>query len=116
MSYLVLKYLLTSLIIVAVSEFARRSDRLGAIVGSLPLVTVLTMVWLHIERQPEQKIANHAFYTFWYVLPTMPMFVVFPVLLRKFEFWGALGASVLVTAACFVVLAVFLRRFGIGLM
>ena len=51
--------------VVLVSEIARRSDRLGALIAALPLVTVLALIWLHVEQQPEQKIANHARYAFW---------------------------------------------------
>lgn len=49
---------------VLVSEVAKRSDRLGAVIASLPLVTVLTLIWLQVEDQPAQKISNHAYYTF----------------------------------------------------
>ena len=60
MTWIVTKYLLTSAIVVLVSEVAKRSDKLGAFVAALPLVTVLVLVWLFIENQPEEKIANHA--------------------------------------------------------
>lgn len=57
---LLLKYLITVALIVLVSEVARHSDRLGALIASLPLVTLLAMFWLHIENQPLEKIGNHA--------------------------------------------------------
>ena len=66
------------------------------------------------ETNP-QKIANHARYTFWYVLPTLPMFLVFPLLLARFGFWPALLACVVLTAVCFGLFALALRRFGIEL-
>jgi len=69
---------LTAAVVVLVSEAAKRIDRLGALVAALPLVTVLTLIWLRAEKQPETKIANYAWYTFWYVLPTLPMFLLFP--------------------------------------
>jgi hypothetical protein len=94
----------------------RRSDRLGALIASLPLVTVLTLIWLHLERQPTAKLNNHARYTFWYVLPTLPMFLAFPWLLERWGFWTALCGSVVLTCVGFVLTAVLLRRFGIGLL
>lgn len=115
-AWLVVKYLVTAALVVLVSEVARRSDRAGALIASLPLVTVLTLVWLHIGHQPMEKIANHARYTFWYVLPTLPMFLVFPWLLDRFGFWPALLASAAITVACFAVLALLLQRFGIHLL
>ncbi|GEM_PF-329190 len=78
MSWIVAKYLLTAAVVVLVSEAAKRSDKLGGFLAALPLITLLTLIWLHVERQPMDKIANHAWYTFWYVLPTLPMFLVFP--------------------------------------
>ena len=64
-----------------VSEIASHSGSLGA----LPLVTVLTLIWLHVEGAPRDKIVEHARYTFWYVLPTLPIFLLFPVMMVR---WG----------------------------
>jgi F0F1-type ATP synthase assembly protein I len=116
MAWLITKYLLTAALVVLVSEFAKRSDRLGGLLAALPLVTVLTLVWLYVEKQPPDKIANHAWYTFWYVLPTLPMFLVFPALLQRLGFWPTLLACVLITVVCFGLLALALRRFGIELL
>jgi hypothetical protein len=117
MGMLIAKYAITALVIVLVSEVAKRSDRLGALIASLPLVTVMVMIWLHVEKQSTERIANHAYYTFWYVLPTMPMFLLMPWMMRKgFGFWPALGAGCLLTFLCFAIAALVLKRFGIGLM
>ena len=115
MLWLITKYFLTAAVVVLVSEAARRSDRLGGFIAALPLVTVLTLVWLYVEKQPPEKIANHARYTFWYVVPTLPMFLVFPLLLPRFGFWPTLLACVVLTAVCFGLFALALRRFGIEL-
>jgi hypothetical protein len=116
MAWLVFKYLVTAGVVVAVSELAKRSDRLGGLVAALPLVTLLALIWLYIEQQPQAKIANHAWYTFWYVLPTLPMFLAFPWLLPRLGFWPTLGASMLLTIACFAGFALLVRRFGIELL
>ncbi|HEU4845468.1 MAG TPA: DUF3147 family protein [Burkholderiaceae bacterium] len=116
MTWMIFKYLLTSAVVVAVSELAKRSDRIGGLVAALPLVTFLALIWLHVEHQPEQKIANHAWYTFWYVVPTLPMFLVFPALLSRIGFWPSLIACALFTVACFALFAVVMRRFGVDLL
>ena len=116
MSWLLTKYAITAALVVLVSEVAKRSDKLGGLVAALPLVTVLTLVWLHVEQQPTARIANHAWYTFWYVVPTLPMFLLFPALLQRFGFWLALLGCVLVTLACFAMWATVLKRFGINLL
>jgi hypothetical protein len=115
MGWLITKYAITAAIVVLVSELAKRSDKLGGFIAALPLVTVLALIWLHLENQPQQKLANHAWYTFWYVIPTLPMFPVFPLLLPRLGFWPALLACVVLTIACFGAFALFLRRFGIDL-
>lgn len=116
MGWLIAKYAATAAIVVVVSEAAKRSDRLGGFIAALPLVTVLALIWLHLESQPEAKLANHAWYTFWYVIPTLPMFLAFPPLLARLGFWPALLACVGITVACFAGFAVLLRRFGIELL
>ncbi|MBJ9976918.1 DUF3147 family protein [Pseudomonas sp. S75] len=116
MSWLITKYFITSAIVVLMSEFAKRSDKLGGLIASLPLVTVLTLVWLHYEQQSPDKIANHAWYTFWYVVPTLPMFLIFPKLIERMGFWPALCIAMVSSMVIFVVFATVLRRFGIDLL
>lgn len=116
MQYLIVKYLVTAGVVVLVSELAKRSDKLGGFVAALPLVTVLTLIWLYVEQQPVNKIANHAWYTFWYVIPTLPMFLAFPVLLPRIGFWPTLLACIVITMICFGLFALVVRRFGIELL
>jgi hypothetical protein len=116
MAWLITKYFLTALVVVAVSELAKRSDKLGSFVAALPLVTVLALIWLYVENQSQEKIANHAWYTFWYVIPTLPMFLAFPALLPRLGFWPTLLACVAITAVCFGLLVLAVRRFGIELL
>ncbi len=114
-----IKYLLTSGLIVLISEVAKRSDRLGALIASLPLVTILAMIWMFFDHSGDQrmeKIANHAWYTFWFVVPTLPMFLIIPWMLRKgLHFAWVLGAYCLGTMILFALFAVILKRFGIDL-
>lgn len=116
MTWLITKYVLTAAIVVLVSEAAKRSDKLGGFIAALPLVTVLALIWLYVEKQPMEKIANHAWYTFWYVVPTLPMFLAFPVLLPRFGFWPTLFACIIITVVCFGLFALAVRRFGIDLL
>lgn len=116
MAWLVTKYLITAGLVVLISEAAKRSDRLGGLLAALPLVTFLALVWLYVEKQPADKIANHAWYTFWYVLPTLPMFLAFPLLLPRLGFWLTMGASILITGGCFLAFALLMRQFGVDLL
>ena len=116
MLWIITKYFLTATVVVLVSEVAKRSDKLGGLIAALPLVTVLTLIWLYVEQQPQEKIANHAWYTFWYVVPTLPMFLVFPALLPRIGFWPTLLVSIAITLVRFALLAPAARRFGIELL
>jgi hypothetical protein len=116
MAWVATKYLITAALVVLISEAAKRSDKLGGLMAALPLVTILTLIWLYLENQPEAKIANHAWYTFWYVIPTLPMFLAFPMLLSRLGFWLTLLACAALSIVCFVLFAWVLRRYGIELM
>ena len=109
------KLLFTAIIIVIISEIAKHYDRLAALVASLPLVTLITLFWLYYENQPEEKIANHAYYTFWYVIPTLPMFVFFPWAIKVFGFWITFILSIFLTIIIFFLYSTILKKFGINL-
>ena len=116
MNWIIFKYLITAGVVVLISEVAKRSDRLGGLIAALPLVTVLALIWLYIENQSSEKISNHAYYTFWYVLPTLPMFLIFPYLLKKFGFWITLSLSMVITLIIFYIFAKVMKSFGVNLL
>jgi hypothetical protein len=116
MMYLVLKSLMSGIIIMAVSEIAKRSPALGALVASLPLVSLLAIVWLWHDTGDTKRIANHAEATFWYVIPSLPMFLAFPYMLRHgVGFWWALLAACALTIVLYAVTIVVAARFGVRL-
>jgi hypothetical protein len=116
MQYLILKAALSGVIIMAVSEIAKRSPAFGALVASLPLVSLLAIMWLWRDTGDTTRIANHAEATFWYVIPSLPMFLVFPYMLRHgVGFWLALGAACILTVALYGVTVLIAARFGIRL-
>jgi hypothetical protein len=114
--YLIIKALLSGIIVMAVSEIARRSPAFGALVVSLPLVSLLAIIWLWRDTRDVQRIANHAEATFWYVIPSLPMFLVLPWLLRSgMVFWAALAASCLMTVLLYGLTVLVAARFGVRL-
>jgi hypothetical protein len=116
MLYLAAKALLSGLIIALVSEIAKRSPGVGALVASLPLVSVLAVIWLWRDTHDPARIATHLGATFWYVLPSLPMFLAVPWLLRGgLSFWPALGAGCALTIGLYLLLAAVAPRFGIVL-
>jgi len=116
MLYPILKALISGVIIMAVSEIAKRSPAFGAFVVSLPLVSVLAILWLWRDTGDTVRIADHAEATFWYVIPSLPMFLVFPALLRHgVGFWWALLAGCALTVMLYGVTILIAARFGVRL-
>lgn len=115
MLWIVTKYAITAGIVVLISEVAKRSDKVGALIAALPTVTILALIWMYVEGQGNDKLANHAFYTFWYVLPTLPMFLLFPALISRYSFWVSLGICAFISIVCFFVVAAVLKQFGVDL-
>mgnify|MGYP001550646843 CR=1 FL=1 len=116
MLYLVLKAALSGIVIAAASEAARRAPTVGALILSLPLVSVLAFIWLWRDTADTARIAATAQSTFWYVLPTLPMFLVVPALLRHgVGFWPALAAGCALTILLYLVTVWTLAKFGVSL-
>lgn len=113
----VVKVLVTALIILFVTKIQLYSDRLSALLIALPITSFLAMIWMWQAKQSNDRIANHAEGTFWFVLPTLPMFLILPWMLRHgWSFWSALGLNTAITIALFWIMVIVLRKFGFDLM
>jgi hypothetical protein len=116
MLYLIVKAALSGVLIAIVSEVAAWRPGLGALILSLPLVSILAIIWLWRDTGDVARIAALAEGTFWLVLPTLPMFLVFPAMLRGgISFWAALAASCVLTLLLYLTAAWLLPRFGISI-
>ena len=110
------KALLSGVLIVAIAELGKRLPAMGALVASLPLVSVLGMMLLWHSRPDAENMAIHAEATFWYVLPSLPMFLLIPFMLRQGSgFWLALLAGCALTVVLYLGMAHFGPRFGLRL-
>jgi hypothetical protein len=116
MWYIALKAAISGIIIAVVSEVAKRYPGFGALIASLPLVSVMGMMWLWHDFPDRANMASHAEATFWFVLPSLPMFLLIPALLRQgLGFWYALAAGCLVTIALYLLMTWIAPRLGIQL-
>ena len=114
MLQLVVKAVISGVLIAAAAETAKRAPGIGALIASLPLVAVLAMIWLWREKADPQVVAAFSTATFWYVLPSLPMFLAIPVMLRHgLPFWLALGLGCMLTVALFGLLNLLASRFGL---
>ena len=116
MIYVLSKFMITSLIIVVISEISKRSSLIGALLASLPLISVLAMIWLYIDTKDVTKVSELASSVFWLVLPSLAFFISLPLLLKRgLDFYLSMGLSMLLTAGCYFLLIRILLRFGIQL-
>ncbi len=109
-----MKVALTSVLVVAVSEAAKRSTLLGALLASLPLTSVLAMIWLYADTKDTEKIASLSTGIFWLVLPSLVMFLALPWLLRKgYPFALSMTAAIALSVVSYFAMLEILKRFGI---
>ena len=117
MIWYLIKVVLSAILIVLISEISKKLPLLGSLIASLPLISVIGMIWMYGEKTDSEKIDSHSEGTFWYVLPSLPLFLVLPWLMRK---WGisfplALGIGVVLTGVLYLLMTRILAKFGMNL-
>ncbi len=116
MAQYALKVFITAVMVVAISEVAKRSSTLGAIIASLPLTSLLAFLWLYGETGDAAKVADLARGIFWYVLPSLVLFIALPLLISNGAgFWPSLAISCALTFGAYLAMVAVLTRFGISL-
>lgn len=116
MLQLIVKAAISGVLVAIVAEVSKRFPGIGGLVASLPLVSVLAMIWLWHDTGDSERLADHAIGTLWFVLPSLPMFVLIPSMLRRgFGFWSSLSAGCLLTIALYALMVVLAPRIGIKL-
>ncbi|MEA3044060.1 MAG: hypothetical protein QOH47_1898 [Sphingomonadales bacterium] len=116
MTYLLVKALLSGLIVAAASEVARRWPGVGGLIVSLPLVSLLAFIWLWRDTGDTERVVQLAQSAFWFFLPSMPLFLVLPPMLRAgWGFWPSLGLAVALTACLYLLMLGLAPRFGLRL-
>ena len=116
MTYLLIKALLSGALIAAASEIARRSPGIGGLIVSLPLVSLLAFIWLWRDTGDGERVAALSQSTFWFFLPSMPMFLALPALLRAgLGFWLALGLACTLTLSLYGTMLLLGPRLGLRL-
>jgi hypothetical protein len=115
-TYYVIKIVVTTVLIVLISEIAKRSSLVGAILASIPLVSVLGMLWLYIDTKDVERVSNLATSIFWLVLPSLALFVALPALLKHgVNFYLSMSISIIITVGCYFAMVYVLSRYGMEL-
>jgi len=116
MIYYLIKLSITTVLIVAISEISRKSTFAGALLASVPLVSVLAMLWLYIDTRDVDKISAFSTSIFWLVVPSLALFVSLPVLLKLgINFYLSMGAAIGLTVGCYWLTLSALGHFGVRL-
>jgi uncharacterized membrane protein (GlpM family) len=116
MLYFVLKAAISGVIVALVSTVAKRYPGVGGLIASLPLVSVLALIWLWRDTHDPVRAAAQADATFWFVLPSLPLFLIVPVMLRQgSNFWVALGVGCAITILLYGAMTLIGPRFGLRL-
>lgn len=114
--YFLLKIIISSLIIAGVSEIAKRSTFFGALIASLPLTSLLALVWLYYDTRDNNKIIELSHGIFWLVIPSLAFFLVLPLILKSgVKFWWALPIAALTTMIVYFAFTYFARKFGVNI-
>lgn len=114
--YYAIKIAITTILIVAISEISKRNSLAGAVLASIPLVSVLAMFWLYIDTNDPTKVSNLSSSIFWLVLPSLTFFLALPVLLRlELNFYLAIAISIGLTLFCYLAMLAVLNYFGVKL-
>jgi len=114
--YYLVKIAITTVLIVAISEIAKRSSFFGALLASVPLVSILAMIWLYIDTKDTTKVIDLSNSVFWLVLPSLALFISLPLLLKQgLSFYISMIIAVGVTILCYWLMIVILNHLGIRL-
>lgn len=116
MIYYIIKVAISATLIVAISEVSKKSSLIGGILASVPLVSVLGMIWLYIDTKSVEEISQFSTSVFWLVIPSLSLFIVLPILLKlKLSFYIALPVSLIVMVFFYYLMIYVLGKFGINL-
>lgn len=115
MNQFIIKTLITAIIIVVISIVGRRFPGLGGLIASLPLTSILAMIWLYQDTQDVQKVISLSNSIFWMIIPSLSFFIVLPYLVKRFNFYPGLGISIIILAIFYFISGQILRYFKIKL-
>ncbi|AGS39658.1 MULTISPECIES: DUF3147 family protein [Cycloclasticus] len=116
MTYYIVKIVITTVLIVAIAEISKRSSFAGAILASIPIISVLAMTWLYVESKDVTKVAELSTSVFWLVIPSLALFLSLPVLLKQgVNFYLSLSISIMLTVACYWFMISVLNHYEIDL-
>ena len=116
MTYYLIKIAVTTILIVAISEISKRSSFIGALLASLPLISLFAILWLYIDTKDITKVSALAMSVCWLVLPSLVLFITLPLLLKHGQnFYVSISISIGLTVCCYWLMITILNHYGVKL-
>lgn len=116
MLYYLLKIAITTVLIVGISEIAKRNTLIGGILASIPLISVLAMIWLYVDTKNTEAIAQFSMSVFWLVIPSLALLLTLPFLLHKgLNFYISISLAIVITIFCYYLMIIVLKKFGVNI-
>lgn len=116
MTYYIAKIVITTTLIILISEIARRSSFIAALLASIPLVSVLAMIWLYVDTRDVDKVSDLATSVFWLVIPSLALFIALPLLIKQgVNFYLSMSIAIAITMGCYGLMVYALNYFEIKL-
>ena len=114
MSYYITKLVITTLLIVLISEIAKRNSLMGAMLAAIPLVSILAMIWMYIDTNNSSSAVEFSNSIVWLIVPSMTLFISFPILIKKgFSFYPSMTVSIMMTIFAYYSVIFLLGKLGI---
>ena len=116
MIYNIVKILISAILIALISEVSKRSTFFGAILASIPLVSVMAMIWLYFDTNDSLQVVQLSKSIFWLVIPSLVLFITFPFFIRlQLSFYTALSASLIAMVITYFITIAIFDKFDIHL-
>lgn len=110
---LAVRVVVSGLVVVGASELAKKHELTGALIASLPLLSIAAIIWLHTDTGDSEKVADFAQGIFWMVIPSLLLFLSLPwLLMRGWDFWPSLGIASLLTVVGYLAGLFLANRFA----
>ena len=114
MNYVILKLIISSGIITLVSEISKKSSLFGGLIASIPMISILSMIWLYIDSKNIEKVKDLSTSIFWMVIPSLTLFLSLPILINiGFNFWYSLIIASILTIGFYILTILILSYYGI---
>lgn len=114
MYFYITKIVITAFLIVLISEISKRSSLVGALLAAIPLVSILAMTWMYIDTNNSDAAVEFANKILWLIPPSMTLFIMFPILIKKgVSFYPSMAISVVLTITAYYLMILVLGKFGV---